>query len=140
MHTQKKVYRINFAFIKKKKNISPLPYSYIDFNDCWSYLDFWPSQNNQIEKGNLSLSCPFLLPAVPQKRFGSADCDTIYTIYVSLWTQTADPNPFRGTHCIFCFFSFILSYSFYRKNPVYFTQYLRHSINIHRVREDTHKK
>ena len=87
----------------KKNTISPLPYSYIDFNDCWSYLDFWPSQNNQIKKGTLSLSCPFLLPAVPQKRFGSADCDTIYTIYVSLCTQTADPNPFRGPY--FAFFA-----------------------------------
>ena len=31
------------------------------------------------------------------------DSDTIYTIYLSLCTQTADPkfpNPFRGTHCI----------------------------------------
>ena len=36
-------------------------------------------------------------PAVPRKC--SADCDTIYTIFLSLSSQTADPNPFRGTHC-----------------------------------------
>ena len=32
------------------------------------------------------------------KWFGSADCDTIYLF---LCTKTADPNPFRGTHCIY---------------------------------------
>ena len=26
---------------------------------------------------------------------------TLYTIYLSLWTQPADPNLFRGTHCTF---------------------------------------
>ena len=36
----------------------------------------------------------------PQKWFGSADCDTINTIYLSLCTYTADPKSFRGTHCI----------------------------------------
>ena len=35
----------------------------------------------------------------PRKGFGSADCDTIYAIYLSLFTQSANPNPFRGTHC-----------------------------------------
>ena len=39
------------------------------------------------------------IPAVPRKGLGSADCDSIYTIYISLCTQTADPIPFRGTHC-----------------------------------------
>ena len=34
-----------------------------------------------------------------EKWFGSADCDTISTIYLSLCTQKADPNPFRGTNC-----------------------------------------
>ena len=36
---------------------------------------------------------------VRPKGFGSAVCETIYTIYLSLCTQTADPNPFGGTHC-----------------------------------------
>ena len=41
-----------------------------------------------------------ILSVVPQEMFGSADCDTIlYTIYLSLCTQSADPSPFRGTHC-----------------------------------------
>ena len=42
-----------------------------------------------------------LPPAVPRKWFGSVDCDTIYVyalcIYLSLCTQSADPNHFRGT-------------------------------------------
>ena len=33
------------------------------------------------------------------KWFGTAICDTIYIIYLSLFTQQTDPNPFRGTHC-----------------------------------------
>ena len=37
-----------------------------------------------------------LAPAVPRKVFGSADCDTIYTNYISFCTQTADPNPFEA--------------------------------------------
>ena len=36
---------------------------------------------------------------VLRKWFGSANCDTIYTLYLSLCTQTANPNHFRGTHC-----------------------------------------
>ena len=40
------------------------------------------------------------VPAVPRKGFGSAVCDS-KIIYQSLCTQTADMNPFRGTHCIF---------------------------------------
>ena len=40
------------------------------------------------------------LPAVPRKGFWSADCDTIYNILLFLCTQTADPKPFQGTHCI----------------------------------------
>ena len=39
------------------------------------------------------------VPAVSRKRFGSANCHPIYTIHLSLCTQTADLNPFRGTHC-----------------------------------------
>ena len=38
-----------------------------------------------------------LITAVPPKRFGSADCDTIYTIYLSLCTKSEEPNPFLGT-------------------------------------------
>ena len=30
---------------------------------------------------------------------GSAVCESMYNIYLSLCTRTADPNPFRGTHC-----------------------------------------
>ena len=33
-----------------------------------------------------------------KKWFKSADCDTVYTIYLSLCIQTADPTPFRGTY------------------------------------------
>ena len=35
-----------------------------------------------------------------EKNFESADCDTIYTIHLFLCELSADPNPFRGTHCI----------------------------------------
>ena len=45
----------------------------------------------------------FKLPAVPQKWLGSAECDIIYTIYLFLCTQSADPNPFRGTDGISIF-------------------------------------
>ena len=38
---------------------------------------------------------------MPRKEFKSAACDTIYTIYLPLCIQPADPNPFQGTHCIF---------------------------------------
>ena len=41
------------------------------------------------------------IPAVPRKWFGSADCDTIYIIYKSFCTQTADPIHFWGTHCMY---------------------------------------
>ena len=34
---------------------------------------------------------------VPRKGFRSAVCGTIYTIYLSLCTKPADPNPFRDT-------------------------------------------
>ena len=40
-----------------------------------------------------------IIPAVTRKGFGSADCDTIYTLYQSLCTQSANPNPFGGTAC-----------------------------------------
>ena len=43
------------------------------------------------------------VPAVPRKGFGSADSDIIYTINLSYCTQSADPNPFRGTHCTYIF-------------------------------------
>ena len=39
-----------------------------------------------------------ILPAVPRKWFGTADCDTICSIYLALCAQTY-PTPFRGTHC-----------------------------------------
>ena len=34
------------------------------------------------------------VPVVPRKGFGSADCDTIYNIYISLCTRLADLCPF----------------------------------------------
>ena len=42
-----------------------------------------------------------LIQCVPGKGFGSACCETVHTIYISitLYTPPADPNPFRGTHC-----------------------------------------
>ena len=39
---------------------------------------------------------------MPQKvfrEFASAVSDTIYGIYLSICTHTADPNSFRGIHC-----------------------------------------
>ena len=36
----------------------------------------------------------FVIEAVPRNEFGSADCDTIYTIYRSIYIS-ADPNSFR---------------------------------------------
>ena len=39
------------------------------------------------------------LLTVLRKWLGPADCDNIYTVYLSLYTQSADPNPFRGKHC-----------------------------------------
>ena len=36
------------------------------------------------------------IPVVPRKWFRSADCDTIYTIYLSRCTQSADPNHLEG--------------------------------------------
>ena len=41
-----------------------------------------------------------MMQGVPRKGVLTAFCDTIYTIYLSVCTQTADPNSFRGTHCI----------------------------------------
>jgi len=36
----------------------------------------------------------FKILAVPRKGFRSADCDTIYAISLSIFTQSADPSPF----------------------------------------------
>ena len=47
----------------------------------------------------LQLCCQYI-QCVPRKGFGSADCEALYTIYLFLCTQKADPNPFRGTHCM----------------------------------------
>ena len=41
----------------------------------------------------------YQLLAVPRTGFGSADFD-VYTIYLSLCTQSADPNHFRGIRCM----------------------------------------
>ena len=42
----------------------------------------------------------YLVPAaVPEK--SSDDLFVTLNIYLSLCTQTADPNPFRGTHCMY---------------------------------------
>ena len=40
----------------------------------------------------------FLIPAVPWKGFGSADCGTIYTIYLFLCTQPADSSGLYQKH------------------------------------------
>ena len=59
------------------------------------------------------------IPAVPQKWFGSAVCDTMYTIYLSLSTQTADLNLLRGTRCsentiqMYIFLTFFRHMKFY---------------------------
>ena len=50
------------------------------------------------------------LHPVPQKAFSSADCYTIYTTYLSLSTQSAGANAFRGTTCIL--FSYFSDYTF----------------------------
>ena len=42
------------------------------------------------------------------KRFGSAVCYTKYTIYLSLSTQRADLNLFRGTYCILHIFMHLI--------------------------------
>ena len=46
----------------------------------------------------LSLDRNIFLSMFASKRFGSADCYTMYTIYIFSATQSADSNPFRGTH------------------------------------------
>ena len=51
--------------------------------------------------GKIFLGIVQNLPAVPRQWFGLADCDTIHTIYLSLFKETADPSPFRGTHCTY---------------------------------------
>ena len=59
---------------------------------CW--FDKWqsiPSGSHfnlaQICTGHIVIDTE-VIPAVPRKGFGSADCDTIYTIYLSLCAQT----------------------------------------------------
>ena len=42
-----------------------------------------------------------VVPAVSRKRFGSADYNTINTIYLSFCTQSDDPNLFWGTAGIY---------------------------------------
>ena len=61
------------------------------------YLDiFMAVKRSQVQVGVNHLG---QLQAVPRKGFVSAVCDTLYTIKLSLCTHTADPDPFRGTHC-----------------------------------------
>ena len=43
---------------------------------------------------------PNIVQCVPRKGFGPTDCHAIYPFYLSLCTQSADLNHFRGTHCI----------------------------------------
>ena len=47
------------------------------------------------------------ISAVSRKWFGSADCDSICTIYLSLCTHTADPNPIWGKHWSTMLFTFV---------------------------------
>ena len=52
------------------------------------------------KKNGAYFNYPIKYTGHPSKMVKSAD-DTIYTIYQSLFTQSADPNPFRGTHCCY---------------------------------------
>ena len=73
----------------------------------WNEEGNWRvNQKREDKGGGGDIVCPFfcfsIYPQVtsgPQKRTGSADCVTIYTINLSLCTQSIDPNPFRGTTC-----------------------------------------
>ena len=59
-------------------------------NDCEDEKKWFIEQEN-IWRKKLSFG-----QSVPRKAFGSADCDALYTIYLSFCTQPADPNAFRG--------------------------------------------
>ena len=50
---------------------------------------------------NFSLLASPTYTMCASKRVRISCCDTIFTIYLSLCTLSADPNPFRGTHCSF---------------------------------------
>ena len=50
------------------------------------------------------------VPAAHSKRFESADFKTIYTVYLSLCIQTADPNPIQGSHCICTILILLIGY------------------------------
>ena len=62
----------------------------------------------------------------PSKRFWLADCVTTYTIYLSLFTQTADPNHFRGTNCTKSFHLVLNSqFTFFFQQPTFLTNTLQ---------------
>ena len=55
-----------------------------------------------MQQNNYKLIClSIYLPAVPRKAFTSADCDTVYTIYLSLCPQSADASAFLAMACIY---------------------------------------
>ena len=77
-------------------------------------LSIYPSEHKQPRRHHPNpfrefpcSSTPMLEQCMPRKGFGefaSAVCDTIYTIYLYLCTNTADPNspnPFRGIDCMY---------------------------------------
>ena len=53
----------------------------------------------------LSFLLCFFFYRHPRKGFGSADWNTVYAIYLSLCTQSADPNPYLGTACSYLYLS-----------------------------------
>ena len=57
-------------------------------------VSFWSCRQSSVQPNITYGDDTIIVPAVPRKGFGSVDCDTIYTIYLSLCTQSADPNPF----------------------------------------------
>ena len=80
---------------------------------------------------------PTQLPAVPWQWFGSAICETTFTIYLSLCTKTADPNPCWGTHVKASFHHQQLFMYLYDLN--YITLIVQYMYDFY-VRENTENK
>ena len=60
--------------------------------------DGWPLWKDRSNPNNYVYYLRMICCA--SKRVRIRCCDSIYTVYLSLCTLSADPNPFRGTHCI----------------------------------------
>ena len=80
-----------FTFNYKRKNHSEHRYHRVSM-----YYSILKNPKSYIKVINICKRV-VLIQCVPRKWFRSAVCDTIYTIYLSCCTQTADPNPFRDT-------------------------------------------